>query len=152
VGTAKAETKIASTLALIVMLVSGAVGQQAAPALRGSWTASAGPARVFHGRWTGQVSQQGENAARGSWILLADSGQILLEGTWSSQKNSTGWHGTWIARTVQGRSFSGTWKASISDPRMKTFGDMLKRSLEEATEGTWQSGPYKGHWQLRGPE
>ncbi len=151
-GTAKAEARIASTLALIVVLVSVALGQQAAPVFRGSWTASAGSARLFHGRWTGQVSQQGANTARGSWTLLADSGQILLEGTWSARKNSAGWHGTWIARTEQGRSLSGTWQAGITDPRMKTLGDMLKRSLEEATEGRWQSGPYKGQWWLKGPE
>ena len=150
-GTAKAGA-IANTLALILVLVCGALGQQAAPAFRGGWTASAGPARLFHGRWTGQISQQGANAARGSWTLLADSGQILLEGTWSAQKTSTGWHGTWTARTEQGRALGGTWKASITDPGMKTFGDMLKRSMEGATEGMWQSGPYKGQWQLRGPE
>ena len=137
--------------AIALFLATGALAQQASPLFRGSWTATAGRSQVLRGSWSGQALARRPNAARGSWTLLTETGQILLEGTWSAQKTRLGWEGTWAARIRHGRAFSGTWKADIAELRGKTFQDMLKWTAEKEVAGSWRSGRYQGNWWLNAP-
>jgi hypothetical protein len=75
---------------------------------------------------------------------------VVLEGTWSAQKTRLGWHGAWTARTVAGRSFSGTWSADIADLAGRTFEEMLEWTAEKEIAGAWRSGRYQGNWWLKG--
>jgi hypothetical protein len=87
--------------------------------------------------------------AQGSWTLLAETGQILLQGTWSAQKARAGWQGTWTA-TLHGQSLSGTWTADITDMSGKTFEQMLEWTAKKEIAGSWRSGRYEGNWWLKG--
>lgn len=118
--------------------------------LYGGWTATAGPTQVFRGAWTAQFSPDRPNVAQGSWTLLTQTGQFLLEGTWSAQKARSGWQGTWTARTMNGRSLSGTWKADITALGPKNLKEMLERTTENEIAGWWRSGRYQGNWWLKG--
>jgi hypothetical protein len=137
----------------LLILFSRAVAQQSGEqashqSWRGAWVASAGP-RSFHGRWWAQLLANFPNAASGSWTLLSDSNQIVLEGTWSARKASSGWQGTWTARLNSGKAFSGSWTSDIREG--KTFADMLKLTLEKQVAGAWRSGRMQGNWWLMGP-
>lgn len=115
---------------------------------RGAWAASAGP-RTFHGRWWAQLLAHSPNAASGSWTLLSDANQIVLEGTWSARKSSTGWQGTWAAHPNSGQAFSGTWSSDMTEG--KSFEDMLNKTLEKQVTGAWRRGRMQGNWWLMGP-
>ena len=138
------------SLTVALFLSSCALAQPPSPVFRGSWIATAGPTQVFRGRWSGQSLPDRPNAANGSWALLAATGQTVLEGTWAAEKTRAGWQGTWMARTQQGQSFSGTWTADIAGSKGKTFEDMLKQTVEEQVAGSWRSGRYQGNWWLKG--
>lgn len=120
-----------------------------ASALQGSWIATAGPSRFLRGHWSAQVLPDTKNAASGSWALLSESNQVILEGTWSAQKSTKGWRGTWSARIQKSRTVSGTWDAAMADFNGKTFEDMLKRTAERQIGGSWQSGRAQGNWWLQ---
>ena len=136
--------------ALALLVGTCALAQEPPPVVRGNWAATAGPTQTFRGRWSGQASPQDKNAALGSWTLLGDHNRILLEGTWSAQKGSQGWRGTWTARIANGRSFSGTWRADLADLAGKTFEEMLNATLEKQVSGSWRSGRSQGGWWLTG--
>jgi len=142
--------------AAVVVLVASVAGQQppANPdehSYRGTWIASAGPTKLFRGRWWANFQPKARNNAQGSWTLLSESNQILLEGTWSAQKSPRGWEGTWSARVGEGRAFSGSWSSYVSDVNIKTFEDMLKAVLEKQIGGAWRKGRMQGNWWLQGP-
>jgi hypothetical protein len=104
----------------------------------------------LRGTWKAQVPPDRPNLAQGSWTLLDEADQVLLQGTWSAQKARSGWQGTWTARALNGRSFSGTWKADITALGTKTFKEMLERATENEITGWWRSGSYQGNWRLKG--
>ncbi len=137
-------------MAVALLLGSCALAQEAPPVVRGSWTATAGPNQILRGIWAGQASPHNPNVVSGSWTLLNNAGQIVLQGTWSAQKTGQGWQGSWTARVQRGRPFSGTWTANIADLNSKTFQDLLERTAEKETGGSWRSSPYKGNWWLKG--
>ena len=137
------------SLLLFLLLASCAVAQESAPELRGTWMATAG-SETFRGSWGAETSSHNPDAARGYWTLLNNSGERILQGTWSARKVNSRWHGTWLARTAQGGSFSGSWDAKMTESKDKTFADMLKRTLEKEVSGSWQSGRYRGNWWLDG--
>jgi hypothetical protein len=120
------------------------------PAFRGTWTSTVGTGQTFRGAWSGQTSPQSPNTVRGSWTLFNEANEIVLQGTWSAQKTSRGWQGTWTARAANGASFSGTWYADLPDFRGKTMEDMLKRTTEKQVAGSWRSSHYQGNWWLDG--
>lgn len=138
------------SLVVVLLVASCALGQEAPPGLRGSWTATAGPNQIFRGTWTGQTLPGKPNLAQGSWTLLSNTGEVILEGTWSALKGSAAWQGTWTARTMQGQSFSGTWRADLADFKGKTFEDMLESTAIKEVAGWWRSGHYQGNWWLKG--
>lgn len=138
-------------LSLIGLVKVTALGAQESPAVyQGTWTASVGSGQFLRGAWAGQVSSRNPNTASGSWTLLNDAGEVVLQGTWSAQKNGRGWAGTWAARIANGRSFTGTWAADLDAFQGKTFADMLKRTTEKQVAGSWRSGRYQGYWWLNG--
>jgi hypothetical protein len=136
-------------IVVALLLVCFAAAQDAPLVLRGSWTASAG-AQVLHGGWSAELLRQRPNAARGSWTLLGDAGQVQLQGTWSAQKNSTGWQGTWTAQSSRSQPLSGSWSAAAAQFSGRTLEDMLRTSLAKEISGAWTRGRLGGSWALRG--
>ena len=134
-------------LAAVLALCPPVQSQQASPVLQGAFTASAGPG-MFHGKWSARISSRTPNAAAGSWILLNDSNDVVLQGTWSAQKSGAGWKGTWRARVLGSRSYSGTWTATEPGPSSKTFAEMLQAAVRSGAAGAWGSGREGGNWRL----
>ena len=142
------------------LLVSCALAQEASPVLRGRWTATVG-AQVMRGTWSAQGSPDNPNAVQGSWTLLSDAGEAIGGGTWSAEKTRRGWLGSWTARTLSGRSLSGTWTAEItgisgkSPPKSlpnslpNSLQDMLEMTAQHQIAGAWRSGGHKGNWWLK---
>ena len=135
-------------LAVGLLLASCAVAQQTRSTLQGSWIATAGPSRFLRGHWVARVPDD-KNAATGSWTLVNERNQVVLEGTWSARKSTSGWRGTWSARIHMNRTVSGTWDSAIADFNGKTFEDMLKRTAERQIGGSWQSGRAQGNWWIQ---
>jgi hypothetical protein len=144
-------------LVALFLLACGAWGQQAPAVFEGSWTASAGQTAgqkdIFRGRWSGQALPNAHNSAHGSWTLLNEKKDIVLQGTWSARKSPAGWHGTFSAQALRGRSSSatwtGTWTADTTDFTGKTLEEMLQRAAEKQIAGSWQSGRMQGNWWLQ---
>jgi len=136
--------------ALLAVLGSSAAAQRAPTSFSGSWTASAGAGQMLRGTWSAVVSPGSRNRAQGSWTLLSDTGEILMQGSWSARKAERDWVGTWSARAGTGGSFSGTWSAYLPDFSGKTFEEMLRRTLVKQVAGSWQSGRHQGNWWLDG--
>jgi len=124
----------------------------ALPALRGTWTATAGPSRIFRGTWTAHVPPETPNIAAGSWMLLDDAGEVSLQGTWSAQKGRAGWRGVWSAEVLGNRSLHGTWAAATAGWKGRTLREMLEAAAANQISGSWQSGPYAGSWWLKGSQ
>jgi len=124
--------------------------QAAGGVLYGNLTASVGPSQIFRGTWSAEISQHTPNEAKGSWTLVTDSGDVMLEGTWSARKTGAHWQGTWRARTSHGQFFSGTWSAQLPETGNQTFATLLQQTIEKEVNGSWQSGRYQGSWSLTG--
>jgi hypothetical protein len=147
---------IAAWTVLALALTAVAIAQQPPPPLRGSWTASVGASRAFRGSWSATVDSATPNTARGGWVLLDDGNRVMLEGTWSAEKSSRGWAGTWAARVgkgsggraSQGRALSGSWSADVKDSKLLTLKDLLQHALIDHVTGTWRSGGLAGGWRL----
>src|ERR1700747_65940 len=137
-------------LLIISLFTQSALAQEAGSVLYGSWTATAGPSQIFRGTWSAETSRRNPNEAQGSWTLVNDSGEVVLQGTWSAKKTGSSWQGTWRARTTKGQSFSGSWESNLPEPTDQTFAALLKRTIEKEVAGSWQSGGYRGNWWLRG--
>ena len=135
-------------LALSLVCLSPALGEEARAALRGRWIATAGQGRTLGGTWSAAALPGDPDAATGSWALLGPAGQVLLDGTWSARRSPPGWQGTWAARTRQGALYSGTWRADARRVRGKTFEDLLRDAGAARLSGTWRSGRAHGNWWL----
>ena len=134
--------------AATLLLAACALAQQIPPALQGTWTASAGHSQFLRGSWSAQFLPGTKNAARGSLSLVSESNQVVLQGSWSAKKSTSGWRGTWSA-LIRNRTVSGTWEAAMVDFDGKTFEDMLKRTAAKQISGSWQSGRAQGNWWLQ---
>lgn len=132
-----------------LLAASSALGQQRVPELRGTWTATSG-SQTFRGSWGAEISGRTGDAGQGWWTLLSESGERVMEGTWSARRTPSRWHGTWTARVANGASFSGSWDADETESKDKTFADLLTRTLVKEVSGSWRSGRLGGNWWLRG--
>ena len=133
-----------------LILCSCTLAQEAPSVLLGSWTATAGPNQIFRGTWSAQASLHNSNRAIGSWTLVNESGEVILEGTWSAQKTGKSWQGTWTARAAKGQSFGGTWSADVANLTAESLADMLKSTASKEVTGSWRSGRHQGNWWLKG--
>ena len=124
----------ATFLALCCALVPALRAQSSAATLRGTWAATA-PSRAFQGAWTARIDGPDPNTA---------------QGTWSAVKNANGWSGSWQARVAGNRRmFGGTWRTDLPKSDVKTFRDLLQRTLQEQVSGVWVSAGLRGAWSLR---
>jgi hypothetical protein len=141
------------TFLFVVFLSVYALAQEAPATLRGSWTATVGPtqSQVYRGTWTAAVASRTPNSARGTWTLYVDADQSVVQGTWTAQKAPAAWHGSWTAKTVQGRAFSGTWTSDDEGLSGKTLLDLLQKAVQQQIAGSWRAGALTGNWWLRGP-
>ena len=135
----RCHTRVISFVALLLTLV--AAGQEVFDrSAQDCGLATAGPsaAQVMRRSWSAETLSGTLNTARGSWTLLNTSNEVVLEGTWSAAKSSSGgWQGTWSARAVTrlptggstpGRVFSGTWQVTTA-VNGKTLAEMFQRTL-----------------------
>ena len=136
-----------SILAAVLVVCSTAWSQKPSPTVEGSFIVSAGPG-YFRGKWSASFSERTPNTAAGSWILLNERNDIVLQGTWSARKNGAAWRGTWRARVLRGRAYSGIWTATEPGPDSKTFSEMLAGVAKNRPSGTWSSAGYGGNWRL----
>lgn len=116
----------------------------------GMWTATVGNGPAMRGMWLAQVSKVSANSARGSWSLLNESGQVVMQGSWTARKTGRDWQGSWTARVRNGRALSGTWSAALGDFQGSTLQEMLALTMEKQIGGSWQGGRYQGNWWLEG--
>ena len=148
--TIRKPVSIAIWLAVVLVLVS-AFGQEPAQTIRGTWIVTAGHARTLHGTWSGRNLPQQPNVVEGSWTL-ADSGRIVIRGTWRAEKSSRGWQGHWTAETSRGESLAGAWGADVEHWHGKSLQDLLVLTLREEVSGWWQIGRQQGNWWLKGSQ
>lgn len=140
----------AGCFAVAGWVVCTALLAQEAPIIRGEWTAAAGPARIYRGKWIGQALPGQPNALHGSWTLSGQTGKAVLSGTWSARKAGRELQGTWSAQDQYGRSVSGTWRSAAPELTGLTLQQMLELSLEGTISGTWRSGRLSGNWWIKG--
>ena len=143
-------------LAVLVALLATAsarAADDAAPTLRGAWSAKNAAGAIFRGAWTAGVVVASPNVALGTWTLVDDHGVVRLAGTWSARKAPRGWRGAWSARlAVTNQLFSGTWEADDSTLKGgKTFRDLLARAAAKQVAGVWHMGRAHGTWWLTAP-
>ena len=109
-----------------------------APALGGTWTATADPT-------TGAVS--------GSWTLVDQKGKVVMQGAWSAVKSPTGWTGAWRAAVDRSKSeYSGTWRADLKMKADARFADLFAAAANAAVSGTWRAHRRSGRWSIRASE
>lgn len=141
----------AGCVAVAAWTACAALLAQEAPIVKGEWTATAGPARVYRGKWVGQALPPGQpNALHGSWTLSGETGEAVLSGTWSARKAGRGLQGTWSAQDQYGRSVSGRWRAASPELTGRSLQEILELSLEGTIAGTWRSGGLSGNWWIKG--
>src|SRR5574341_862142 len=115
--------------------------------LRGTWGATDG-SRQLVGRWTARVGGE-PGTASGTWEVVGREGEVLAYGTWSLRKETESWSGSWAARALDGRVFSGEWTADTKLPPSAEFTELLASALAQVATGTWQMGNHKGSWSIR---
>jgi len=143
-----------TALGAFVFVITATLAQSAPTAIRGAWSASAGPNQVFQGTWTAEPASSDPNAAQGSWTLLNRSSQIVAQGTWSAVKTARVWSGSWQARVLTksgatSRLLSGNWRTQMGDADVRTLQELLQNTLTDVVNGTWGSGRLAGAWSLR---
>jgi hypothetical protein len=114
-----------------------------------TWSAQTDTGQAFEGNWTVDPAASSDKAW-GTWTLGETTGNIALRGTWSAQKFSTGWSGTWRAG-VQGqpREFTGSWTADFPQARDTSIGELFATAARDAIRGIWSAGNDSGNWTIR---
>jgi hypothetical protein len=114
-----------------------------------TWSAQTDMGQVLEGNWTVDPAASSDKAS-GTWTLGENSGKVMLRGTWSAQKFSTGWSGTWRAG-VQGqpREFTGSWTADFPQARDTSIGELFVTAARDAIRGIWSAGNDSGNWTIR---
>jgi hypothetical protein len=116
---------------------------------RSTWSVRTTAGRTFEGSWTVEPASSADKAS-GTWTLGEGLDKIVLRGTWSAQKFSTGWSGTWRA-TLEGqkREFTGSWTADFPQARETSIGELFATAARDAIRGIWSADGDSGSWSLR---
>jgi hypothetical protein len=116
---------------------------------RSTWSVRTTAGRTFEGSWTVEPASSADKAS-GTWTLGEGIDKIVLRGTWSAQKFSTGWSGTWRA-TLEGqkREFTGSWTADFPQARETSIGELFATAARDAIRGIWSADGDSGSWSLR---
>ena len=116
---------------------------------RSSWSARNTTGRTFEGSWTVEPASSADKAS-GTWTLGEGLDKTVLRGTWSAQKFSTGWSGTWRA-TVEGQKqeFTGSWTADFPQARETSIGELFSTIARDAIRGIWSADNDSGSWAIR---
>lgn len=114
-----------------------------------TWSAQTATGRVFEGGWTADPASSPDKAS-GTWTLGEGANKVLLRGTWSAQKFSTGWSGTWRAAVEsQRREFTGSWTADFPKGRETSMDELFLTAARDAIRGIWSAGNDSGSWSIR---
>jgi Bacterial SH3 domain len=114
-----------------------------------TWSAQTDTGQVLEGNWTVDPAVSSDKAS-GTWTLGENSGKVTLRGTWSAQKFSTGWSGTWRAGVQdQPREFTGSWTAEFPQARDTSIGELFVTAARDAIRGIWSAGNDSGNWTIR---
>ncbi len=117
-----------------------------------TWFARTADGKVFTGSWS-LAPDPSSKSASGAWTLIGPDGAVLMRGTWSADKHTTGWNGVWRA-TVEGRSgeYTGSWSAELSHVRNAPFTELFQAAAKQAVAGLWTGGHQAGSWSIRAGE
>jgi hypothetical protein len=116
---------------------------------RSTWSVRTTAGRTFEGSWTVEPASSVDRAS-GTWTLGEGFDMIVLRGTWSAQKFSTGWSGTWRATLEsQKREFTGSWTADFPQARETSIGELFATAARDAIRGIWSADGDSGSWFLR---
>lgn len=114
-----------------------------------TWSARTAAGRIFEGGWSVDPASSPDKAS-GTWTLGEATDKITLRGTWSAQKFSTGWSGTWRAAIQgQGREFTGSWTADFPQARETSIGELFLTAARDAIRGIWIAENDSGSWALQ---
>src|SRR5207244_13390410 len=106
-------------------------------------------ARTRDATRSAERSRQTAKAA-GTGTLDEAPGKIAARRTWSAQKFSTGWSGTWRA-SIEGQKteHSGSWTADFPQARDTRFAELFEAAARDAIRGVWSAGTSSGSWSIR---
>src|SRR5262245_27368284 len=141
--------RLAGTTILAILFLVVVTLAQSQPTLRGGWSATAAPNRVFQGTWTAKPVPGNPEASQGSWTLVNGSNQIVARGAGAAVTTARVWSGTWQARVATGQLLSGSWRTQVADASVRTLGELLQKTLSDQVNGTWARGRLTGAWSLR---
>ena len=105
-----------------------------------TWSARTATGRIFEGGWTVDPASSADKAS-GTWTLGEGLDKTVSRGTWSAQKFSTGWSGTWRA-TIEGqkREFTGSWTADFPQARETSIGELFSTVSSRRHPGHLERG------------
>jgi hypothetical protein len=114
-----------------------------------TWSARTSEGQIFGGTWNVAPNATNESAA-GAWTLNGANGSMMMRGTWSADKHSTGWNGVWHA-AAEGREteYSGSWSADFPHMRNVRFSELFAAAAKQAISGLWTGGSESGSWSIR---
>jgi hypothetical protein len=114
-----------------------------------TWSAQTATGRIFEGGWSVDSGSSPVKAS-GTWTLGEGLDKTVLRGTWSAQKFSTGWSGTWRAAVQgQGREFTGSWTADFPQARETAIVELFLTAARDAIRGIWIADNDSGSWAIR---
>jgi hypothetical protein len=112
-----------------------------------TWSAQTATGRTFEGSWSVDPASAQEKAW-GTWTL-GDPGKVALRGTWSAQKFSTGWSGTWrVATEDPKRELAGSWTADFPQARDTDMVELFLAAARNAIRGIWSANGESGSWEI----
>jgi hypothetical protein len=113
-----------------------------------TWSAQTAAGRIFEGGWSVDPASS-RDKAWGTWTLGEAAGKVGLRGTWSAQKFSTGWSGTWRATTEGQKSeLAGSWTADFPQARDTDMVELFLAAARNAIRGIWSADGDSGSWMI----
>ncbi len=114
-----------------------------------TWSARSATGRTFEGSWSVDPVSSPDKAS-GTWTLGEGLDKVVVSGTWSAQKFSTGWSGTWRAAAEgERRELTGSWTADFPQGRESSMGELFLTAARDAIRGIWSAGDNSGSWAIR---